>query len=109
MSSFDNALMAMFSDMPNVEVVDCGTITIDSDNDLYEDEDEFNALVDMLTLQMALIVISDLNLPDLRERLETAHTALLGMQSEEMQNDPFNKELLDAVVERILSMRDTKF
>lgn len=106
MSSFDKALMAMLSDMPNVEVVDCGTITIDSDNDFYEDE--FNDVVDMLTLQMALSVISDLNLPDLRERLERAHTALLGMQSEEMQNDPFNKELLDAVVERILSMRDTK-
>lgn len=108
MSSFDNAVMGMFSDMPNVEIVDCGTITIGSDNDLYEDEDEFNAVVDMLTLQLALSVISDLNLPDLRERLNRAHTALLDTQSKEMQDDPFNDELLGGIVERIMSMRDTK-
>lgn len=108
MSSFDNALMGMFSDMQNVEIVDCGTIAIGSDNNPYEDEDEFNAVVDMLTLQIALSVISDLNLPDLRERLDRAHTTLLGIQSKEMQDDPFSKELLDGVVERIMSMRDTK-
>ena len=107
--NFNDALMDMLGGMPNVEMVDCGTITIGSDNNSYEYEDEFNALVDMLTIQLALSVISDLNLHDLRERLNQSSVELMGKQSTEMQDDPFHKELLDSVVERIMSMKDTKY
>ncbi|NYR09573.1 hypothetical protein [Psychrobacter sp. BI730] len=101
--SFDNALHEMLSS--NYNIVEYGSSDIELNDD---SDDEFNALVDMLTLQITLSVISDLNLPDLRERLNRAHTALLDTQSKEMQDDPFNEELLGGIVERIMSMRDTK-
>ena len=104
MSDFDNALMGMLNS--NYNIVEYGSSEIEVSD--YSDDEEFDALVDMLTLQIALSVISDLNLPDLRERLNRAHTALLDTQSKEMQDDPFNDELLGGIVERITSMRDTK-
>lgn len=101
---FDNALHEMLSS--NYDIVEYGSSEIEVND--YSDDEEFDALVDMLTLQIALSVISDLNLPDLRERLNRAHTALLDAQSKEMQDDPFNDELLSGIVERIMNMRDTK-
>ena len=72
-------------------------------------KEEFSALVEMLTLQLALGVISDLKLPDLRERLNDSANELLSKQPKEMQDDPSNKQLLDEIVERIIGMKDTKF
>ena len=73
------------------------------------EREEFSALVDMLTLQLALGVISDLKLPDLRERLNDSANELLNKQPQEMQDDPSNKQLLDEIVDRIIGMKDTKF
>jgi len=73
------------------------------------EREEFSALVDMLTLQLALGVISDLKLPDLRERLKDSANELLNKQPQEMQDDPSNKQLLDEIVDRIIGMKDTKF
>lgn len=72
------------------------------------EREEFSALVEMLTLQLALGVISDLKLPDLRERLNESAAELLSKQPQEMQNDPSNKQLLDEIVDRIMDMKDTK-
>lgn len=72
-------------------------------------KEEFGALVEMLTLQLALGVISDLKLPDLRERLNDSANELLSKQPKEMQDDPSNKQLLDEIVERIIGMKDTRF
>lgn len=73
------------------------------------EREEFSALVDMLTLQLALGVISDLKLPDLRKRLNDSANELLNKQPQEMQDDPSNKQLLDEIVDRIIGMKDTKF
>ena len=72
-------------------------------------KEEFNALVEMLTMQLALSVISDLKLPDLRKRLNDSANELLSKQPKKMQDDPSNKQLLDEIVERIIGMKDTKF
>lgn len=101
---FDNALHEMMAS--NYNVLEYGSSEIEPNQDASDNE--FNALVDMLTMELVLTVISSLKLPDLAERLYKASHELMGLQSKEMQSDPFNKQLIESVVDRILDMKDTK-
>lgn len=60
-------------------------------------------LVDALGLQIAMGVILELNLPDLKERLDRSAHELLMTQPQEMQDDPSSKQFLDAIVDSLMS------
>ena len=59
-------------------------------------------LVDALGLQIAMGVILELNLPDLKERLDRSAHELLMTQPQEMQDDPSNKQFLEAIVKSLM-------
>lgn len=59
-------------------------------------------LVDALGLQIAMGVILELNLPDLKERLDRSAHELLMTQPQEFKDDPSNKQFLDAIVKSLM-------